>query len=297
MNEFDDLFTENGEIGSDGRPFDVEAWAEKKKQERADAYELLDEGTLATVNNEEQFKAYLRAQAHLDRCSVGNAILISYQYPEATKVADFDTWKSRGAYIRRGEDAITMLEQGKEYTRDDGSIGHNVNVKKVFDISQTSMRSENEPPAFHDERSAIKALLSASPCAVIIDNEKTANVLARYSPDSNTIYIRQGLCGGDIFRSLSQEIAVARFAERDMSRKDCAFQAYCTSYILTERYGFEDVNYSFGNASERFAGMEPKEIRNDLNVIRNMANDISKDMMRQREAQNKANVSRDNGAR
>ena len=89
-------------------------------------------------------QAYLDVQARFDLYSVSNAILIAAQCPEATRLADFDSWKARGMYVRRGADAITILEPGKEYQRDDGSVGVSYNVRKVFDISQT--RAAPRPP-------------------------------------------------------------------------------------------------------------------------------------------------------
>ena len=78
------------------------------------------------------FRAYLDVQARFDLYSVSNAILIAAQCPEATKLADFDTWKADGVYVKRGQDAISILEPGKEYTRQkDGSTGVFCNVKKV----------------------------------------------------------------------------------------------------------------------------------------------------------------------
>ena len=49
--------------------------------------------------------AYLDVQARFDLYSVSNAILIAAQCPEATKLADFDTWKADGVYVKRGQDA------------------------------------------------------------------------------------------------------------------------------------------------------------------------------------------------
>ena len=42
------------------------------------------------------FCDYLDVQARFDRYSVSNAILIAAQKPDATKLADFDTWKASG---------------------------------------------------------------------------------------------------------------------------------------------------------------------------------------------------------
>ena len=302
MNGFDDLFVKNEEkkdgnkFQKEDKPFDKDAWVEKKKQERADAYALIDEGTEAITQDCEKFRDYLNVQARFDRYSVSNAILIAHQMPEATKLADFNTWKNAGVNIKKGESAITMLEPGSEYTREDGSTGLSVNVKKVFDVSQTvdGKAPKQKNP---EQRTAIKALIQTAPCGIEMNNEATKNVLAFYSPDKDTIYIRQGMSGDDIFRALAQEIAVARFAARDMDRKDCGFYAYCVSYVLCERNGFDTGDFNFDRVPDRFKDMDCKAIRAELSTVRDAVNDISQEMNRQFEALEKSIRKRDDAVR
>lgn len=302
MNGFDDLFVKDEEkkdgnkFQKDDKPFDKDAWVEKKKQERADAYALIDEGTEAITQDCEKFRDYLNVQARFDRYSVSNAILIAHQMPEATKLADFNTWKNAGVNIKKGESAITMLEPGSEYTREDGSTGLSVNVKKVFDVSQTvdGKAPKQKNP---EQRMAIKALIQSAPCDIEMNNEATKNVLAFYSPDKDTIFIRQGMSGDDIFRALAQEITVAKFAARDMDRKDCGFYAYCTSYVLCERNGFDTGDFNFDRVPDRFKDMDCKAIRAELSTVRDAVNDISQEMNRQFEALEKSIRKRDDAVR
>ncbi len=300
MNEFDDLFTvvNDGKSKSQSgeRPFDKEAWAQRKKQERADVYALLDEGTERVVSNADDFRIYLDAQARFDNYSVSNAILIATQYPDATSLADYDTWKKSGNYVQKSEEAISILEPGNEYTRNDGTKGVSINVRKVFDISQTQHGKPKQPKT-PEMKTAIKALITSCPCEIKMDDGKTGNMLAVYSPDTDTIYIRQGMDGEVIFRSLAQEIAVARFAEKNIDRRDCAFDAYCVSYILCERNGVNTDAFNFDRVPERFKGVEPKNIREQLLNVRSMSCEISQDMSRQLEMMEKANHSKDDGAR
>lgn len=123
------------------------------------------------------------------------------------------------------------------------------------------------------------------------------NVCARYVPKDDAIYIRQGLDGYDIFRSLSQEIVIANFAKDGVRREDCSFTAYCASYILCERSGFDTGDYNFEKAPDRFKEAEPKTIRGQLDKIRDSANEVSQDMRRAMEEQQKAKRSKDDGAR
>ena len=147
-----------------------------------------------------------------------------------------------------------------------------------------------------DERAAIKALIASAPCDIkMVDELKVSN--ARYSPDKNTIFIVKGLDADEIFRSLAFEIGIAKCAEKDIDRKDGMFSSYCASYILCERNGFDTGNFNFEKVPERFADADVKDIRKSLNSIRDMSNEISQDMNRHFEAMDKANRSKDNGAR
>lgn len=300
MNNYDDLFNNNDKIDKSkdknkNTPFDKDAWVEKKRQERVEAYELLDEATAEIVSDGERFRDYLNTQAQFDRYSVSNALLIAFQRPGATKVADFGTWKDDDVSVNKGEKAITILEPGNEYTREDGSTGFSVNVKKVFDISQTNSDA-NVKRRTLDARAAIKALIASAPCAVVLV-EKLDNCNARYSPDKNEIYIVKGLEANEIFRALSYEICIARAAQKDIDRKDGAFGSYCASYILCERNGFDTGDFNFDRVPERFADVDNKDVRKELGEIRDMANEISQEMNRQFEAMDKNKRSRDDGAR
>ena len=298
MNNYDDLFTANGEKkeSKTERPFNKEEWAAKKQQERAEAFEMLDNATVEAVANSETFRDYLLIQSRFGKYSVSNALLISYQNNEATYLADFETWKEKGVFVQKGERAITLLEPGNEFTREDGSTGFSINVKKVFDISQTnSERSYSRRTPV--ERRVLKALISSSPCDIRMTNELDGNVCARYVPKDDAIYIRQGLDGEDIFRSLSQEIVIANFAKNGVAREDCVFTAYCATYVLCERNGFDTGDFDFEKVPEMFKDAEPKAIRGQLDKIRDSANELSQDMNRIMEEQQKAKRSRDDGAR
>ena len=298
MNNYDDLFTANGEKkeSKTERPFNKEEWAAKKQQERTEAFEMLDNASVEAVANPETFRDYLLIQSRFGKYSVSNALLISYQNNEATYLADFETWKEKGVFVQKGERGITLLEPGNEFTREDGSTGFSINVKKVFDISQTNSE-RNYSRRTPDERRVLKALISSSPCDIRMTNELDGNVCARYVPKDDAIYIRQGLDGEDIFRSLSQEIVIANFAKNGVAREDCVFTAYCVTYVLCERNGFDTGDFDFEKVPEMFKNAEPKAIRGQLDKIRDSANELSQDMNRIMEEQQKAKRSRDDGAR
>ncbi len=300
MNDYDKLFENSNEDHEEKRSkaepaFDKEAWVERKRQERSEAYALLDEGTLEAVNDPESFRDFLNVQARFDRYSVSNAVLIAHQRRDATKIADFNAWKEDGVSVNKGEQSFVILEPGNEYVREDGTTGFTVNVKKVFDISQTDSKTDVKRRTF-DERSMIKALVESSPCEIVLVKElEGAN--ARYLPEQGKINIASGLSANEIFRSLTYEMSIARANEKGISRDDIAFPAYCASYILCERYGFDTGDFNFERVPERFANASAKDIRRELSAIRDTANEISQEMTRRLDAVEKNKRARDDGAR
>ena len=296
MENFDDLFAPQPDQSGDA-PFDKAAWAAKKQQERDDVYAVIDHYAADMSVNGAQFRAYLDVQARFDRYSVSNAILIAAQFPKATKLADFDSWKASGVHVKRGEDAITILEPGKEYKKDDGSVGVSYNAKKVFDISQTNSRQRAVPPVARDERLLLKALMNNAPCRFQISYELPEGVNAAYDDRDNTIRVRQGLDAPTIFRGLAQELAYVHFTKGDYPCENPAFVLYSVSYMLCQRNGVSVKDFSFDEMPEEYRQMDAKAIRAEMGTIREIAGTISADMNRLFAAQEKAQKNRDSGER
>lgn len=259
-------------------PVDKQAWAEKKQAERQQVYEMIDSTALQMASNPEIFKIGLDVMARFDRYSVGNVLLITGQNPDATKLADFDTWKQNRTYVRKGEDHIKLLEPGEEFRREDGSMGVNYNVKRVFDIAQTSAKSR-PAKVQHDMRLLLKAMLNNAPCPVEISEKVPDGVGALYNDQERKIYVRQGMDGPDIFRCLAQELSHAHMDRDDnYTRSRHAFTAYCSAYTLCSRYGVDTKNFSFKTIPETMGNMESQDVRTELAKIRDCANQISMDM-------------------
>lgn len=280
MSNFDDLFRqEQGQAPPiNDRPFDKEAWAQKKQEQREAVYAMIDETATAVARDGDTFQKYLDVQSRFDRYSVSNALLILAQRPNATVIKDFDTWKDQGAYIRKHESGFYILEPGEEYQRADGSTGTSYNPKKMFDVTQTGNSRKRETPAYPDERTRIKALLAHAPVPVRISDTLPSGVNALYQPDTREIQIRSGLDANHIFRALAQELAQAEMDKGDGSynRSEYGFHAYCASYMLCKQYGVETNGfYHFEGVPQRLETLEPQEIRAELTTIKEAAGEIS----------------------
>ena len=295
MENFDALFApkENTQAASFS-PIDKQAWAENKQAERQSVYGMIDTTADEMCKDGALFQTALDVMARFDRYSVGNVLLIAKQMPEATKLADFDTWKQSRTYVRKGENHIKLLVPGEEFIREDGSPGVNYNVKRVFDITQTNSRSK--PAQVHyDMRLLLKAMLRNAPCVIEIGNKIPDGIGAFYNPDDRKIYVRAGMDGADIFRALSQELAPAHLDKgQNYNRSNYAFTAYCCAYILCKRYGVDAQNFAFRNLPETLTGMGALGLREELGKVRDCVNQISMDMSR---VLNRSQKERGEGAR
>ena len=120
MANYDDIFNASQSVETDEKSysaFDKEGWVAQKKQEREDAFALIDTTAEHMANDGALFQSYLDVQAHFDRYSVGNAILITAQKPDATQLADSKGWRENGVYIKRAKLALSFLNPARSSPR------------------------------------------------------------------------------------------------------------------------------------------------------------------------------------
>lgn len=124
-----------------------------------------------SAGKSESLTAYLAAMSRFHAYSWGNVMLIVSQKPDATHVAGFQTWKSLGRFVKKGEKGIViiapMLIRAKEVAAGSDEERKILRFKAVyvFDVSQT----DGEPfaefshvagdPAGYTDR--LKALVAA----------------------------------------------------------------------------------------------------------------------------------------
>ena len=90
---------------------------------------LYEEGMKQIVSSADNWKAVCRMTGRLYRYEFDNILMVYMQRPNATLVADYDTWKDPrvGRYVKRGSKGIAIFPSRalKPYMR------------YVFDISDT----------------------------------------------------------------------------------------------------------------------------------------------------------------
>ena len=280
MSNFDDIF----ESAPQADAFDKDAWAAKKKAERDEVYALADATAEEVCADGGKLRDYLDVQANFRNYSATNALLILATKPDARRLGDKDFWRDQGVYIKRQEFSrpIKIVESNGEYTRDDGSIGVSYNIKRVYDISQTTYRTKAQPPVAHDARALLNVLIYKRPAPVQSVDELPNGSAAVYDKEQNAVFVRRGLSANDLFCGLAKALAQAELARstEDYAEENAAFKAHCVSYILGKEFGLDVSDYSFQNPAAFLRTDDPQTMRAELTDIRDTAYDISARMMR-----------------
>ena len=288
MNDFDQIMANaNSNTTKSNKSFDKNAWRERKQQERQEVYDLMDKTADEIKTDINKYKQYLDVQGRFDKYSVGNALVISATYPNATQIKEFDDWKESGAFIKKGANGIKILEPGDSYTRSDGSSAISYNVKKMFDISQTT--STQKPRTInYDDRVKLTALLKNCPVDIkAVDEIPNSDKVALWSKEDNVLYVNKiddleglkcayvaGSNSGDLFKQLAKELTRSVLEETGNTELD-NFKCESTSYMLCKKYGIDVSDININSIPEAFKNMSASEVRNELTSMRSNMEDIN----------------------
>ena len=267
MNNFDDLFeqqprTEPEQESRKERP-KRQWWQIREEKQRKEAYATLDRIFGEFSEGTGSMEAYLDVQSRFPFHSARNALLIEAKCPHAERIHDEKGWKDMGVTVLEEEKRlpIIILEPGKAYRREDGSVGQNFYAKEVYDISQTTARDEAQPQVSYDDRLLLKGLIASSPVPIRAVEELPQGRGAVYDPEQNAILVKKGMDAPDIFRCVSLEVANVQLAQshEGYSREAEGYKAYAVSYMLCQRYGVDVKGYDISRLDGVLQGQDPRE--------------------------------------
>jgi len=176
---------------------------------------------------------------------------------------------AQGASITKGEKGIRILESGKEYTGKDEQQHTSMNVKTVFDLTQTDAVSGFDHSTMtRADKLLLRALTDRAPmpCRYAEDDQIPDDKITHF--DGKEILVRRGCEAHDMFREIAMEMAGAKLGD--------AFQARCAAYILCRRYNVSPPEIAAAPGS--FKDGDAKAIHVELGKIRDVADTIGKRM-------------------
>ena len=115
-------------------------------QKQENLKQLFKETFWQVTTDSESFIQFLNQIKLLHKYDLASQLFIHGQKPHASHIADFDTWKSLGRYVKKGEKAITVLH--REQNR--------MIISHFFDVSQTVGKEIQFPDyTLNDEKWAL----------------------------------------------------------------------------------------------------------------------------------------------
>lgn len=276
-----------------------EQYKTDKQAERDDVFEMRDKGFQSVAKDPARYMTYLDKQAVVPSYTAGNAILVMEQNDRASDVRSFDSWKSLGRYVNKGEVGIKILTAdrysrkqevehidhvtGEVFTSTYQEQATGTKVGRVFDITQTHGKPVAPKPALENDspemEQAIMALVEYSPVEIIIGELEGPGTPARFDESQMQIHAQAEMPDNIAFQSLATEIARAQIQISDYegvfdpNQQDIAAQSI--GYVVSRRFGVEDVvPPDLSGLKKAYKGMELDEIKIRLGLVR----DLSKEM-------------------
>lgn len=247
------------------------------KEKRAFCHEKTNAACLEVISTMERMRAFLRTLSRFEKNSIGNALLIYSQRPEATKLKEYSKWEEEGKHIRKGAKAVMILEP-TTYKDKNGAERNGFNVKSVFDI--TDLTSEEKVPFIsYDCKAVITAMVENSKVHLETTSEypKDRETGAYYDIRRKTIVVEKSADKDNVFAAVAKALAHAELSKDTESYRfsDNEFTARCVAYTLVCKYGFSTDRVNISSIPAELAGLDEKEIKARLSKIHACVREIS----------------------
>lgn len=243
----------------------------------AAALDRLEEGLRAGSSRELQ--EYLRALGRFHRYSLHNCLLIASQFPTATRVAGFRTWRKLGRWVRKGEKGIAIVVpvtiRKRDAREDEDETIVRFRTGHVFDVSQTDGEPLPEPPVAAGDPGPHTAALEkfAAEQGIIIEHAASLPPGTDGLSTGGTIRLRSGLTPAQELHVLAHEIAHELLHQVDKQNRPEKVvretEAEAVAFAVCEGVGIE-----CGTASSDYISLydgTPETLRASLERIRRIA--------------------------
>lgn len=225
-------------------------------------------------------KGFLHFMAQCTPQSTRNLLILYHQDPSITHPRTFDKWQEAGRSVRPGATGYTFFAD-QEYAKEDGTKAMGYTITKAFDISQTRGQ-QPLPPQPHLPEEVVAALVEQSPVSLVISDQLPQGVQAQYVPKQHTIFVRNGMEATPTICAIAREQAHARYdtVGSGYYRRAFAAQAYCSAYVVAEKFGLDTAGFHFDKVCQDAASLTPQEKRGFISDVKRAAYAIDRDIQR-----------------
>lgn len=244
---------------------------------------MLDQG-LDNLLNGGDWKKYLDTMANFHNYSFRNVILIVMQFPTASRVAGFQTWKKLGRYVKKGETAISIIapcphkrkiqdgDEEKEIT------WNSYRAVPVFDISQTD--GEDLPQICKDLTSDVAGYdnilekLTTFSNVTVEFKDLAGPEKGYFSKKENKIVVRNGMAQAQNIKTLVHEISHSILhSDGKTSDNVQEVEAESIAFVVCRYLGIDTGDYSFGYVAG-WSGGDKDLVKGSMDKIQKTAHQI-----------------------
>ncbi|MBL7147093.1 MAG: DUF1738 domain-containing protein [Phycisphaerae bacterium] len=225
---------------------------------------------------------YLKTMAKFHNYSVGNAVLIGFQKPDATHVAGFRTWQKLGRHVKKGEHGIAIMapivyRKKIEHEETDDETVTTFKTVHVFDVSQTNGRPLSEFARVKGDPTDYTEKLKAFIIEQGIKFEYSDAIGSAEGVSSGgMIRLKMGLSAADEFSVLVHELAhLMLHKDRHNMPKEKTVretEAEAVAYVVSQGVGL-DVNSASSDYIQLYNG-DKTTLMESLDRIQRTASEI-----------------------
>ena len=225
--------------------------ADELKSITTDALDKL--AALLDAGHSDQLTALFKTMSRFHKYSWHNVCLIASQRPTATRVAGFQTWRTMGRCVRKGEKGIAILAPIVGRKRDDSVDKQSRMVlgfraAYVFDVAQTDGEPLPAPTeASGDPGGAFQQVTSAIYKQGIAIEHVDELDGALGTSHGGMIRLLNGLSPAVAFTTLVHEYAhelLHRAEDRPASRDTRELEAEAVAFVVGSAVGLDTANAS-----------------------------------------------------
>ena len=272
-----------------------------RKEKMQEVMDQLEEG-VAQVFTSENYIRFLNTLSQFHHYSLNNCILIVSQFPQASRVASFATWKKIGCAVRKGSKGIKVIvPTPKKVVKETESVDEDGNtietteetkalyfkIGYVFDVSQV----DGEIPSPCQELQDNSDYLHQAVVRIISQNSdidydyglKQGDANGYCRVDTRDIFLRAGMSDLQTLKTILHEKAHQLLHTSDSSRytrEEMEVQAESCAYVALQHIQgatglqLDSSSYSFPYIATWATGRELKELKSSLEVIKDTSEEL-----------------------
>lgn len=251
--------------------YDKEAYKQRKKEQKENAYKIIDEALGELKSNSDFFKEYLDVQSRFDMYTPRNALLIAKQMPSAMQLKTWNDWKDlKITFKTLKPKVITIIEPGESYKNNAGETITPIYAKDVIDVSETNSKPNIRS---YDKKLVLQALLHESPVAIKAVDSLESGKMCEWNKEDGAIYICRSEDYDVAIKAVANEIAKINLYEKTTEIDND--KADCISYMVCKKYGIDSQTNCIDNLQSKYSKLENPEIAEDLSSMKAVVLDIN----------------------